>query len=371
MKKLSMMASLAMALALTACGGGGSSQPVAQAPSPPPVQTPVEVKPAIAVKATSYENAKGMGFTAFTLPQAETWAAAYARADFKGDGSITLFAAHRTYDPTKPIEQATPGVMGFYSQTASGAWVAEPKMIDSTVSCIESRKAVVADFNNDGKPDVLLACTGYDAGTFPGERMMLISSTASGVYHVTTVGDYVGFFHSAAAADLDKDGLVDFVVTDTKPGKSLRMFKNKGNGVFEEVQNAFPSMPNAGYYTVELLDLNNDGNLDLLVGGHEFEGATTLAMYGNGDLFTNANVKQLPATDATAGVVLDFVKVGDTLYVGRTNGGASGFYTKEGVQAINLITFTTTSLTVKDAPLFVWLLPTANGVVSDRTDRPL
>ena len=376
MKRTKILVSFAMALMLAACGGGGgsgsASSPVATNPTPSPSPAPIEVKPPIAAKSTSYENAKSMGLAPITLPATETWAAAYARADFKGDGRMMLFAAHRTYDREKPIEQATPGVMGFYAQNASGDWVAQPQMIDSSTSCIESRKAVVADFNNDGKPDILLACTGYDNGKFPGERMLLISSTASGVFHVAPVGDYVGYFHGAAAADLDKDGLVDFVVTDNKPDSPLRMFKNKGNGVFDEVTNAFPALPNAGYFTVELLDIDNDGNLDVITGGHEYEGSPTLIIYGNGTpRFTTGNIKHLPATDATAGIVLDFVKVGDTLYVGRTNGGASGFYTKQGVQAVNLNTFTTTNLSVKDAPLFVWLLPTANGVVSDRTDRPL
>lgn len=327
--------------------------------------------PAIAVRPTSYENAKSMGFAAVTLPQAEVWAAAYARADFKGDGSITLFSSHRTYDNKKPLAEATAGVMGFYTQK-NGAWVAEPGMIDSAVSCIEARKAVVADFNGDKKPDVLLACTGYDAGTFPGERMMLIASTPSGVFHVTRIGD-AGFYHGVAAADLDKDGIVDYVATDNKRDAPLRMFKGKGDGTFSEVANAFPSSTNfGGYFTLELLDINGDGHIDLLAGGHEFEGTRTIVVYGSGSpVFTAGEVKPLPATEATAGVVLDFVKVGDKLFVGRTNGGASGFYTKLGLQTIDLKTLSTIDLKVRDADLFVWLLPMADGVISDRTDRPL
>lgn len=362
-----------IAAMLVACGGGGSSP--APAPNVTPVNPPIvitpETVPAIAVKATSYDNAKSMGFSAMTLPQSEIWAAAYARADFKRNGSMMLFSSHRTYDNTKPLSAATPGVHGFFSMK-NGAWVEEPGMIDSNVSCIDARKALVADFNGDGKPDILLACIGYDAAPFPGERMMLIASTASGVFKVTQFGD-AGFFHGAAAADIDGDGKVDYVTTDNKTRAALRMFKGVGDGTFTEVSNAFPSSTNAGgYFTLELLKVDGDGNIDLLAGGHEFEGTQTIVIYGNGaPVFTNGNVKQLPGTDATAGVVLDFAKVDNKLYVGRTNGGASGFYTKLGLQVVDLTTLTQVSLTVKDAPLFIWLMPTANGVVSDRTDRPL
>jgi len=325
-------------------------------------------------KPTSYENAKETGLKPFSLPREAEWSAAYARADFLGNGTLSLFAAWRTYDNSKPLEAATPGSMAFFTVNADGSYTKHPAMINTSVSCIEPRKAVLADFNADGKPDVLLACTGYDNTPFPGERMMLVESTPAGSYNAHFIGDFIGFFHGAAAADLDHDGLVDIVATDGGriPNHAVRTFRNLGNGQFSEVLTVLPpQVPTTGLFSLELLDLDEDGNIDMLVGGHESEGYATYAIYGNGSMsFTSAGVQLLPSIK-DAGVVLDFVKVGKKLYVGRTNGGATGSYSALGLQTIDLTTMTTIDMKLKTSLLFYWLIPGEGGVVSDRLDRPL
>lgn len=362
------LVSLAMIAVLAACGGGdgGSTtpQPVA-APTVPPVVAAPTTATAIAVKSTSYENAKAQGLTAFTLPQGSEGASAYARADFKGNGTITLFTATLHYDPYKPQADSVGknSTFDFWSQNPSGAWVKEASMIDNPVGCLHPRKAIVADFNDDSKPDVMVACTGYDDTPFPGEQNYMVLSTATGVFKSQVIPSTVGYFHGAAAADLDNDGLIDFVTSDGKTAP-LRFFKNKGNGVFEEQRGKFPStLVQSGYYTVEVLDVDGDGKLDVLAGGHEFTGSPTVLLTGSGT-GTFTTVRTFPA--AATGVVLDFVKVGNKLYVGRTTQN----YSLLGIQIIDLNTNVATE-TSRASLLFYWLLPNGNSVISDRTDRPL
>lgn len=320
---------------------------------------------------TSYLNAKAQGLAPMNLEGQLAWSAALARADFTGTGRFSLFATWGTYDTNKPIAEATPGVFGFWSIEDDGSMQPIPGLIDTPVGCLHPRKAAVADFNRDGRPDILVACHGYDAPPFPGEAMYLVSSTPSGVYASRPLSGFTGFFHGAAAADLDGDGWIDIVATDGQPAQ-LRQFRNRGDGSFEEVPDAFPPLPEGGYFTVEILDVDGDGHLDVLAGGHEYYGATTLFIRGDSTgNFRQAQKVVLPAMP-DAGVALDFVKIGSTLWVGRTNAGPSGFYTRLGMQAVDLSTMTVTHESWKESLLFYWLLPGVGGtVLSDRLSRPL
>ena len=72
--------------------------------------------------------------------------------------------------------------------------------------CIHPRKAIVADFNGDGRPDIFVACHGYDATPFPGEANKVVLSQPNGTYVTSNASADVGFHHGAAAADLNGDG---------------------------------------------------------------------------------------------------------------------------------------------------------------------
>jgi hypothetical protein len=332
---------------------------------------------AIVPKRTSYANAKQVGLDRISLPNEMYWSLAYARADFKGTGKMALFATLPTYNlNTNTEENVTPSVFAFWSQAADGSWMKEPKMIDTPNGCVHPRKAVVADFNGDGKADVLVACTGYDGGTFPGEKMWMVMSTASGVYHSAPLQDFVGYFHSVAAADLDGDGSIDFVAVDPNSSNGLRMFMNKGNGTFSEVFGRFPSIvQHTHYYTVELLDINNDGKIDMLVGGHEWQDSPTIYVVGGMEYgFEHSSVLTLPSV-ADQGVVLDFLVDDGSVYIDRTaGGGKAGFYQSKVIQKIELANMRSSVLFIKNLssaetgeayPWFPWLLQTNAGIQSD------
>jgi hypothetical protein len=91
-------------------------------------------------------------------------------------------------------------------------------------------------------------------------------------------------------ADYDDDGWPDvFVANDSVPNF---LFHNEGRGVFKEsalvagVAVAIDGKPRAGMGT-DFGDFDGDGRLDLVVTNHEFEGATLFRNLGKG-LFTEA-----------------------------------------------------------------------------------
>lgn len=330
-------------------------------------------------KRTSYANAKQVGLDSVTLPNEMYWSLAYARADFKGSGKMALFATLQTYGVSSNTEgNATPSVFAFWSQTTDGTWMKEPAMIDNQNGCVHPRKAVVADFNGDGKPDVLVACTGYDGGTFPGEQMWMVMSTASGVYHSAPLQNFVGYFHSVSAADLDGDGNIDFVAVDPNSSSGMRMFINKGDGTFSEAFGRVPALgQHSHYYTIELLDINSDGRIDMLVGGHEWQDSPTIYVVGDSEFgFDHSTVLTLPPV-ADQGVILDFLVENGIAYVDRTSGGGSaGFYQSKVIQKIDLASMKYSVPFIKNLssaelgeafPWFPWLLRTNAGIQSDNT----
>lgn len=351
---------------LTCTGAGGTGSQSVALTVPIPVQK------------SSYANAKQVGLALVSLPKEAETSQAYARADFKGDGHMSLFTTKIMYKlETSTATTATPSVFAFWSQAADGSWVKEDALIDTPNGCLHPRKAVVADFNSDGKPDVLIACQGYDGGSYPGEKMWLVMSTPGGVYHSAPLQDFEGFFHSVSAADLNGDGAVDFVAVDPNSPLGLRMFMNKGDGTFTEVFNRFPSyVQNRYFYTVELVDVNNDGKIDMLIGGHDWLADSKAAyIQGNGTgEFNSATVTVLP-TVVNQGVVLDFLVANGAIYVDRTSGGGTaGFYQSKVIQKIDIATMQSSVPFIKVLsspepgewyPWFPWLLQTSGGIQSD------
>jgi len=323
-------------------------------------------------KPTSYANAK-IGSEVVNLPPGEEGDSAFALADFKQNGQMTLFTTRLTYHPERPVSEATPGVFAFWSRDASGKWVSESGLINTPNGCLHPRRAAVADINADGKPDVVVACHGYDADPFPGEKIWLVLSTPEGVYKSAPIGDYTGFFHSVSIADINNDGLPDIVATDNFTESSLRVFLNQ-NGAFKEMKGLTPAAITwRGYYTVELVDIDLDGKLDLIFGGHDFDRAPVTIVYGNGGMdFSQGKITEFAPVQGY-GVALDFVvrPEAKAIYVARTSGGDGTFYQGAAIQKIDIASGASTFVfQSRAAQWFSLMIETPTGISSQDASRP-
>jgi len=376
-----MTTSSACALLLAACGGGGSSTPsappVAGTPPIAPVQ-PVPVIPAplpLAVKATSYENFKAVGLVPQTLPASFGGANARAYADFSGRGVLGLFTATNTYDPqTSTPATASPSRFAFWRKGADGGYTQDTSLLAANEGCIHPRKALVADFNGDGRPDIFVACHGYDAAPFPGEKNKVVLSQPNGGYAIRNASDDIGFFHAASAADLNGDGRIDVVAVNNFDPQSAVAFLNNGDGSFtRETINRFPAaIGSKPYFSVELVDVDEDGKPDLILGGHEWSdngapGAATVVLRNPGDYrFRDVQPTVLPAL-AGEGVVLDFVLTGSgatrAIWVLRTSGGDGTFYGSRVVQKVLWPSLTASvAASLRPGQWVPWIIPaTVNG----------
>ena len=265
---------------------------------------------------SSYKNFKEVGLTPQILP-AGTSNSVRAYGDFSGSGRLDLFTATLTYWPPTTPAAATPSIFEFWRKEPNGTFVKNPQMLPVAVGCIHPQKAIVADLNGDGRPDVFIACRGFAAAPFPGERNKIVLSQADGTYAIRDASPDIGGYFGASAADLNGDGLPDVIVTNCN-GASACVLLNQGGGVFQrEVSPRLPASIGGRFYiAVELVDIDGDGSLDILLGGHEFEGAVTVALLNPG---TNNFASVIPITIPSVpneGVALDFVVSSTAL--GRT-----------------------------------------------------
>src|SRR6185503_18675675 len=115
---------------------------------------------------------------------------------------------------------------------------------------------VAADFNGDGKLDL--------AGLGATSAAVLLGNgdVTFGPRVLYTVASWT---QDLAAGDFNRDGHVDLVVTINDPQISLSLLTGNGNGTFDPPVN-FPNTSGLDSPTVVAADLDNDANLDVVIG---------------------------------------------------------------------------------------------------------
>lgn len=116
------------------------------------------------------------------------------------------------------------------------------------------------DFNNDGIPDLL-------ASILINNSLVVLPGNGDGTFQTPrefSTGANLGTFGSAKdaeAADLNNDGNLDIIVANTASA-DISVLLGRGDGTFD-VQRRFDTQPVAS--EVEIADVNGDGFLDALV----------------------------------------------------------------------------------------------------------
>jgi len=360
----------------------GSSEPV--------------TKPAIALQKSSYLNSKNVGLTRIAFPASlrditPDQPLAWAAGDFFKNGTLAIFTAKQNYSmdtnsfPTNNVisNDKYKSDFQFWRQDSSGNLT----LLLTYKGCLHPRKALVDDFNKDGYPDVFVSCTGYDGlvdGKSLGEKSKLLLNDGKGGFVISDMAE-VGYYHGATSADINGDGYPDIVVANifnyNKPnsqGSALHVLINQKNGTFVDDQTRIMNfIPFANYWSVELIDINGDGILDLVAGGDEnanWKPTTTTIFYGDSLGKFGATITAIPKV-AGRGTVLDFTLVTNgskkTLYVARTADGtdSQSWYSTVTLQAFDLNTKIATVVLDKLKTMWeAWWLPTTrngqNGVTS-------
>ncbi|MES2149788.1 MAG: VCBS repeat-containing protein [Pseudomonadota bacterium] len=293
----------------------------------------------ITVQKSSYENkavaAEAIG--AQKLPGEVAMGNAVAFADFFQDGSYSMVTHSLEYNPQDSSTVTKLGHIHFW-KSVGGIWVDNTeKLLANSTGCLHPRKASVADFNGDGRPDVFFACHGFDATPFPGESPVVLLSQPDGTYKSTVV-PVTCFCHSASAADVDGDGYPDVVVTGDMAASQPFFLMNKKDGTFSKDLTRLPASTKfKPIFTAELIDFSKAGKYDIFFGGHEQEAssswpATILPNDGAGRFASTTSIV-LPSAPGF-GFPTDIVYKAGSIYLARTIDLQSNFYRGAAIQKI-------------------------------------
>jgi hypothetical protein len=182
----------------------------------------------------------------------------YLYTDFTGDGKKDLWA----YYWKNPWPTNATGLHLFSEYETS------PSVYDLQVGLTQVRKCVVSDMDNDKKPDIMLFSSGYDGMPFPGDSLAIFYPKD---IKYQFLGQDIGYYHGGATGDINNDGLIDIVAYSG--GSAVipihpTAYINKGGGNLELNNSIYKNFSQSdNFYTEELFDINNDGSLDLLLGG--------------------------------------------------------------------------------------------------------
>ena len=240
-----------------------------------------------------------------------SYSCAEVYADFDGDGYEDWMTAPSYWQQ----ERGSYPLVFYKNQGDNSTFLVENLSIENNIGTWNARKAILGDFNGDGKPDIVYPEQGEDTWPTEATRPTILMSTSNG-YRMDYLSDYNMFLHTGASGDIDNDGDLDIVLSSSHV---LVVYINNGNGTFvEKIQStggAFvdglanndiiilpPGVGESGFTTLEIIDINKDGYLDLVGGGQE-DSMNSRIYFGNGETFTYENSKVLPYKSPWLGVI--------------------------------------------------------------------
>ncbi len=236
---------------------------------------PLAVAGASTTKLPRYDRPTSFGWSSVADGSA-TVGGAIATADFNQDGLVdVVFSRALSSQATFPLGFLTNNGHRRLVEAPSSLFVGPPPQTQ------DGRDIVVADFNNDGRPDVYYPDSGEEvAPDPPGYHDTLILSTSAGklVDATTNIPRQADFTHSAAAADIDLDGDIDLFVGNiggnagyTGNCCSIQIWVNDGQGRFTIAPGRLPPEIEDGnqntFTASAFADVDGDGSVDLILGG--------------------------------------------------------------------------------------------------------
>ncbi|MEL1233233.1 MAG: VCBS repeat-containing protein [Candidatus Neomarinimicrobiota bacterium] len=245
--------------------------------------------------------------------------------DYNNDGYMDIIGSYNDYSnfidyPSDYYGYERKQLIRFYKGNCEGNFEVDELNDSKFLGLVHGRKILLGDFNNDNYVDLFLLGHGYDKQPFNGEFNKVLMSNGDGGFFDVDYKSFESFYHGGASGDIDNDGDLDIVAVDGGRGKSL-IYKNL-NGQLEPDETLIDQTLMDQMYNAELFDINNDGFIDLIAGGHDwswnqnpeceywecntYDNAPVI-IYGDGIDFIDNSYVRLPQTSIyKQGIVTNF-----------------------------------------------------------------
>lgn len=201
----------------------------------------------------------------FSLPKFPT---SLVLADFNGDGKLDVAVAN------SGISSAPQGISYVSVLLGNGDGTFQPAVTYRTTGGGSAFVALaVGDFNGDGKPDLVTA----NPSTLPGgANVSVLLGNGDGTFQAPKNSIAGAPPQSVAVADFDGDGKLDVVVTDYGTD-NISILRGKGDGTFRA---PLVYVGGGGAFSVAVGDFNGNRKLDIVTGN--LDGSIS-ELLGNGD----------------------------------------------------------------------------------------
>lgn len=214
-----------------------------------------------------------------------------ALQDIDNDGDVDILITGET-NGTGFISEIYTNNKGFFS-------------LKTNLTPVANSSVTFADINSDGYWDIIL--TGSSFGNFYNK---VFKNQAGSFTNLTEVNPGINY-SSIASGDIDADSDYDIVVTgaDSSGGLHTKVYKNDGTGNFTLFQDILPAVKNG---SIALGDLDNDGDLDLVLTGEDSGSQKYFLIFTNnsfGYFVTNISIN--PSVNYSSIALADFDNDGD------------------------------------------------------------
>ncbi len=187
--------------------------------------------------------------------------------DFDNDGLLDVMVS--SMDMCDPIR--------FFHNNGDGTFTDRTEQA-GLIDQLGGLNIVQADYNNDGCMDLLVLRGGWEFS----QRKSLLKNNCNGTFTDVTdesgLGATVTASQTAVWADIDNDGYLDlFIGNENAPDQ---LFRNKGNGTFEDISRAAGIDRTAMGKGVTAADYDHDGFVDFYVSN---QAGPNFLYHNNGD----------------------------------------------------------------------------------------
>ena len=182
------------------------------------------------------------------------WLRAIAVGDLDGDGDIDVLTGDESYG-------AAASEIHYFANNGAGVFT-DVSALRLQAPLALTISLTIADIDADGDLDAFAACWG--TASYPNGVNLLLQNIGGGMLsHVPSALPAVLPTGTVALGDLDDDGDLDAVVGTYQSG--VRFWRNQG-AAFADVGGIFPLPSTVGYTPFRAVDVDDDLDIDLVIG---------------------------------------------------------------------------------------------------------